>query len=155
MPADDLLSLNAHDPIPAGIELAPGVRVAEDDLRLQYARGGGPGGQNVNKLNTKAELWVPVAAMIGLTDRAKERLAGMAGHRLTLAGEIHLSSDTQRTQAANREEVFQRLRELIISAMHEPKRRRKTKPSRASKLRRLEGKKRRGEVKAKRRYGGE
>lgn len=155
MPADELISPDARDSIPDGIELAPGVRVAEDHVRLQYARGGGPGGQNVNKLNTKAELWVPIAAMVGLTDRARDRLKSLAGHRLTLAGEIHLSSDAQRTQAANRENIFQRLRELIIAALHEPKRRRKTKPSRASKLRRLEGKKRRSEVKAKRRYSGE
>ncbi len=154
MAADDLIP-RLPTPPPGGIELAPGVRVADGDLRLQYARGGGPGGQNVNKLNTKAELWVPVASLVGISDRARARLLGLAGHRLTQAGEIHISSDTCRTQEANRQEVFERLRELIIQALHEPKRRRKTKPSKAAKRRRLDSKKRRGEIKANRRYGGE
>jgi ribosome-associated protein len=151
---DGLLPAEPPEP-PGGMEVAPGVRVAEADLRLQFARSGGPGGQNVNKLNTKAELWVPLAALVGLTHRARERLARLAGHRLTAAGEIHISSDTRRTQEANRAEVFERLRELIVAARHEPKPRRKTKPSRASKQRRLEGKRRRGEIKAKRRFSPE
>lgn len=137
------------------MELAPGVRAPVSAIRLQYARGSGPGGQNVNKVNTKAELWVPLVALIGLTERARERLGKAAGFRLTQAGEIHIASDTQRTQEANRAEVFERLRELIVLAMHEPKRRRKTKPSRASKRRRLDAKKHRGEIKSKRRFSGE
>jgi ribosome-associated protein len=64
---------------------------------------------------------------------------------------VHLSSDTERTQPANRAAVMERLRDLLVSALHEPKPRRKTKPSRASKLRRLESKRRRSEVKSKRR----
>jgi len=150
--ADDLIPNQPSSTTPGGIELAPGVRIADSNLRLQYARGGGPGGQNVNKLNTKAELWVPITAMIGLTERARERLVSLAGHRLTQAGEIHIASDTRRTQEANRAEVFERLRELMIQAKHEPKRRRKTKPSRAAKQRWLDAKKRRGDVKSKRRY---
>jgi len=151
--ADDFLAPEPRNPGISGIELAPGVRISEDEIRLQYARGSGPGGQNVNKVNTKAELWVPISAIMGLTDRAKDRLTKVAGHRLTQAGEIHIASDTQRTQEANRSEVFHRLRELLIIASHEPKRRRKTKPSRAAKQRRIDAKKRRGEVKATRRYG--
>jgi ribosome-associated protein len=150
----DLLPPDKPAP-PGGVEVAPGVRVVEDALRLQFARSGGPGGQNVNKLNTKAELWVPVAALIGLTEAARERLKNLAGHRLTTAEEIHIVSDTRRTQEANRAEVFDRLRDLIVRARHEPRRRKKTKPSRASKQRRLESKRRRGEIKAKRRYSGE
>ena len=98
------------------MELGPGVRSGEGGLRLQYARGGGPGGQNVNKLNTKAELWVMISSLIGLDEGAKHRLAKLAGRRLTLAGEIHLSSDTHRTQQMNRSAVFDRLRELIVQA---------------------------------------
>ena len=67
------------------IELAPGVFAPDDGVRLQFARSGGPGGQNVNKLNTKAELWVPVAALQGLTGRAAARLRLAAGKRLTQA----------------------------------------------------------------------
>ena len=153
MAIDDLIP--SDPPSTATFELAPGVFVPDSQVHLQYARGGGPGGQNVNKLNTKAELWIHVNRLVGMTERAKQRLMAMAGHRLTQAGEIHISSDTQRTQEANRAEVFQRLRELILQAQHEPKRRRKTKPSRASKQRRLTAKKIRGEIKTNRRRPAE
>jgi ribosome-associated protein len=148
--------MSESDPKPpaitSGIELAPGVTVNENRLRLQYARSSGPGGQNVNKVNTKTELWVPINALIGLTENARARLTKLAGHRLTLAGEIHIAADNHRTQEANRAEAFDRLRELIIQAMHEPKRRKKTKPSKGAKRRRLNEKKRRGAVKSNRRY---
>jgi len=136
---------------PGGVELAPGVCVADGDLRIQFSRGSGPGGQNVNKVNTRAELWVPIAAIIGMTAAAKVRLASLAGHRLTQAGELHVASDTHRTQEANRSALFERLRELIIQAAHEPRRRRKTRPTLGSKRRRLESKRRRSDVKLKRR----
>lgn len=120
-------------------------------MRWQYARSSGPGGQNVNKVNTKAEMWVAVEALEGLTPRAVERLRAIAGRRLTTSDEIHVASDSERTQEGNRAQVLQRLRELLIEAMHEPKRRRKTRPSRAARQRRLDAKRRRSEVKANRR----
>ena len=135
------------------MEIVPGVRVAESSIRFRYARSSGPGGQNVNKVNTKAELWLPLDAVYGLTPRALDRLKQMAGKRLTIAGEIHISSDTERTQESNRAAVMERLRALLTQAVHEPKARRKTKPSRASKRRRVEAKRKRGEVKANRRGG--
>lgn len=134
-------------------ELVPGVRVPESVMRFQFARSGGPGGQNVNKLNTKAELWVPLGAIVGLSDRAVGRLRTLAGRRLTIAGEIHITSETERTQEGNRLAVLDRLRELLLKAVHEPKPRRKTKPSRGAKRRRLESKRKRSEVKS-RRTGG-
>jgi ribosome-associated protein len=143
----------ADDLIPSATkEVGPGVR---GSIRLQYARGGGPGGQNVNKLNTKAELWVAISSLTGLTEGALHRLATLAGRRLTAAGEIHLSSDTYRTQQMNRAAVFDRLREMIVAAQYQPKRRRKTRPTRASKQRRLDAKKQRGNIKAGRRYAGD
>ncbi len=141
----------ADTPPISGIELAPGVYIAEGDLRLQYARSGGPGGQNVNKVSSKAELWAPVEAIIGLSDRAKTRLRDQAGSKLTKADEIHIAGDESRSQESNRQIVLDRLRALIIQARHEPKKRRKTKPSRAAKQRRLDAKKQRGQTKALRR----
>jgi ribosome-associated protein len=135
------------------VEIVPGIRAVESSIRFRYARSSGPGGQNVNKVNTKAELWLPIDALFGLTPRALDRLKQMAGKRLTIAGEIHIASDTERTQEANRAAVMDRLRALLAQAIHEPKARRKTKPSRASKRRRVEAKRKRGEVKANRRGG--
>jgi ribosome-associated protein len=134
-----------------GIELAPAVTIPRDALRLQFARSGGPGGQNVNKVNTKAELWVLVGAIRGLRETALARLRTLAGSRLTKGDEIHIVSESERSQEGNRQEVMDRLRELIVQAKVEPKRRRKTKPSAGAKRRRLDSKKRRGEIKAQRR----
>ena len=135
------------------LEVAPGVHVTPSALRFQFARSGGPGGQNVNKLNTKAELWVPLTAITGLSDRAAARLRRLAGRRLTQSDELHLTAETERTQEGNRSAVMERLRHLLLQALHEPKPRRKTKPSRASKQRRLDAKKRRSQVKSRRRGG--
>jgi len=154
MSADPLKSPADFLSAAGAIELAPGVGIEPSRLRLQYARSSGPGGQNVNKVNTKTELWAPVAALIGLSDAARGRLAKLAGHRLTLAGEIHIAADNHRTQEANRAEAFDRLRDLIVQALHEPRRRRKTKPSKAARRRRVDAKKRRGAVKVNRRYSG-
>jgi ribosome-associated protein len=134
-----------------GIELAPGVYALPAAVRFQFARSGGPGGQNVNKLNTKAELWVHVGALVGLTAGAKQRLRNAAGRRMTTADELHMVSETERGQEGNRAAVLERLREMIVRAKVEPKVRRKTKPSKAAKARRLEGKKRRSEIKQGRR----
>ena len=150
---DDLIPL--PPPAPAGVEVAPGVTVPEWGLRLQYARSSGSGGQNVNKVNTKAELWVTVAALAGLTEAAKGRLAALAGSRLTAGGQVHIAADNRRSQEMNRAEAFDRLRELIVRARHEPKRRVKRKVSKGAKRRRVDAKKRRGAVKSNRRYSGE
>ena len=136
------------DSPPPGIELAPGISVAADALRLAYTRSSGPGGQNVNKVSSKAELWVAVGAIVGLSEGARARLRTAAGSRLTKSDEIHLAADGSRSQEANRQEVLQRLREMIVVARVEPKTRRKTKPSRGSRQRRLDAKKQRGELKA-------
>src|SRR3982751_4766969 len=104
-----------------GTTLAPGVWAEASALRFQFARSGGPGGQNVNKVNSKAELWVAVDALIGLRPGARERLKQAAGRRLTAAGEIHLISESERGQEANRANVMQRLREMIVAAKVEPK----------------------------------
>jgi ribosome-associated protein len=127
--------------------------VAESAVRFQYARSSGPGGQNVNKVNTKAELWVPLAAITGLSPAAMERLRKAAGRRVTSAGEIHIAADVERTQERNREAALDRLRQLLAEALREPKVRRRTKPSKAAKRRRLESKRRRSDIKSGRRSG--
>ncbi len=130
-----------------GQEVAPGIFVPDGAIRFQYARSGGPGGQNVNKLNTKAELWVTVTGFRGLASDAVARLRKLAGHQLTQHDEIHIAAQTGRTQEANRAAAMERLRELLLRAMHRPKTRRPTRPSKAAKRRRLESKQRRSRVK--------
>ncbi len=130
------------------IEVGPGVYAPASALRFSYARSSGPGGQNVNKVNTKVEMWIRPDLLLGLNLRAIDRLGKLAGRRLTGEGEIHLSADTERGQEGNRSEAFRRLREMIVQAKVEPKVRRKRKPSKAAKARRLEGKRRRSEVKS-------
>jgi ribosome-associated protein len=139
------------DPI-HGIELAPGVlAVPPSALRIKYARSSGPGGQNVNKVNTKAELWIAVTALSGLKPAAAARLRVLAGNRLTRNDEIHLTGEESRSQEGNRLLILERLREIIVRAKVEPKVRKKTKRTRGAQLRRLDSKKRRGEIKSQRR----
>ena len=132
--------------------MAPGLWVPASALRLQHSRSSGPGGQNVNKLNTRVELWVQLDSIAAqISERALQRLLDLAGPgRLTRGNELHLACEASRSQEANRQMALQRLRELLIAAMKEPKPRRKTKPSRASKQRRLDQKKRRSQTKARR-----
>jgi ribosome-associated protein len=153
--SESILPLPLPAPPADAIDLAPGVTVSESALRFQYARSRGPGGQNVNKVNTKAEVWVPLTAIVGMTTPALGRLRGIAGKRVTALGEIHLAADSGRTQEQNRQGVIERLRVMVAAAVHEPKPRRKSKPSRAARQRRLDAKRRRGEIKSGRRGGAE
>jgi ribosome-associated protein len=131
------------------------VRVPASAVRIQFSRSSGPGGQNVNKVNSRAEIWLRVSDIAGLTFAAQTRLRAMAGSRLTAADEVHLDAHESRSQEANRQLAIERLREMIVKAMVEPKRRRKTKPSYGSKMRRLDSKKRRSDIKKNRRGGAE
>lgn len=130
--------------------LAPHVRVAKASLRYTFSRSSGPGGQAVNKVNSRAQLRVAVEAIDGLDDAARERLRSMAGGRLTEAGELLFDSDEHRSQAANRRACLQRLRALVGRAMIEPRVRKKRRPSRAMIEKRLQAKRRRAEKKARR-----
>lgn len=124
-----------------GVELGPGVWTDRSELRFGFSRSGGPGGQNVNKVNTKTELRVRLEAMHGLSERALARLRQMARSRITAEGDVLVVSETERTQEGNRRACLERLRGVIIAAQKENKPRRKTKPGRAAKARRLESKK--------------
>jgi len=151
-PTADLI---AAAPTPARIELAPGVYTPEDALVIRFSRGGGPGGQNVNKVNTRAELWLAIDNLTGIAPDALLRLQSLAGSRFTQAREIHLVSQVERTQESNRADVMQRLREMIVQAMVRPKPRRKTRPTAASRRRRLDAKRHRAGIKSNRRGGEE
>lgn len=158
--------LDHNEPAPGGVMIAPGVTVPGGVLRWAFSRSAGPGGQNVNKLSTKAELRVDVEDL-PISGRARARLRGLAGRRILgvqtftdeegrpreRGGELLLTAETERSQSANKQECLDKLRDLIVRAMVEPKVRRKTKPTRASKERRLEGKKRRGDIKRGRQRG--
>lgn len=132
----------------------PGVRVRWDQLRFSAVRASGPGGQNVNKVSTKIELRVWLSAL-GLDHDALVRLRRLAGRRITEQGELVLNESGSRSQSANREAVIDRLRQLVREAMVPPKPRVKTKPTRGSERRRVEGKKRASETKKLRRRPGE
>jgi ribosome-associated protein len=124
-----------------GVELGPGVWTDRTELRFGFSRSSGPGGQNVNKVNTKTELRIRVTAMHGMSDRAVARLRVMAKNKMTAEGDLLIVSETERTQEGNRRACMEKLRVIIIAAQKEPKVRRKSKPSKGSKVRRLEGKK--------------
>lgn len=136
----------------SGVELAPGIRVPATAVQVVYSRSGGPGGQNVNKLSTRAELRLCTDALsTALPAPAMARLRALAGSRITREGVLQLFSQEFRSQEANRQTVFEKLRELIARALTAPKPRRPTKVSRAAKRRRVDDKKRRGQLKSLRR----
>jgi ribosome-associated protein len=130
------------------VEIAPGAWVEEDQLRFSYCRSSGPGGQNVNKVNTKAELRVALAALRGLSERTRARLAQLAGSRLTNQGELILTCEVSRSQESNRDTALLKLRELLVRAQHQPKPRKATRPSAGARRRRLESKRIRSQIKA-------
>ena len=131
-------------------ELAPGVRVPAAALEVTFSRSGGPGGQHVNTASTRAQLRVDLDRL-GLTPEVRTRLEALAGSRLTEQGEIVLASSVHRSQRLNAMECRERLAELIRRARVRPKARKPTKPTAGAKRRRIEGKKRRGEIKRQRR----
>jgi len=123
-----------------GIELAPGVWTDRAELHFGFSRSSGPGGQNVNKVNSKTELRVRPESLHGLSDAALTRLRTQAGRRITLEGELLIVAESERTQEANRQICLRKLRDLIVAAATVPKIRRKTRPSKGSRLRRLDSK---------------
>ena len=117
------------------------------EVSFSASRGGGPGGQNVNKVSTKMELRFPVNDSETLTETQKQRLLSKLKNRITISGELVLTSSAERTQWRNREKVTQKFFELIEKALSPPKKRIKTRPTKASKLKRLENKKKQGQKK--------
>ena len=110
----------------------------ERDLQFQFVRGSGPGGQNVNKVATAAQLRFDVIGTEALNAAVKARLRALAGNRMTAEGALLIIARNHRTQEGNRRDALERLEQLIARASVEPKKRHKTRPTFGSRQRRLE-----------------
>jgi len=129
------------------LPVAAGVEIPDSELSLSFVRSSGPGGQNVNKVATAAQLRFDLEHSSVLSDGAKARLRHLSGRRLTAEGAILIIARNHRTQESNRREAEQRLAELVRRALTAPKRRVATRPTGAARERRLLQKVRQGRAK--------
>lgn len=128
------------------IEITPSLQIDDRELQIDFVRASGPGGQNVNKVATAAQLRFDVR-LSSLPEDVKARLIHLAGNRVTAEGQLLIEAKRFRTQEQNRDDAIQRFAGLVRKALVKPKVRKKTKPTQASKEERLKAKKRRGEIK--------
>ena len=134
MPADDLV-------------IHPGLAIPDAEIVERFVRASGAGGQNVNKVSTAVELRFDIAGSPSLPEPLRARLLARRDRRLTDAGVLVIEAQRFRTQDRNRQDARERLAAFIAAGLPVPKRRIETKPTRASKQRRLEGKRERSEIK--------
>lgn len=135
----------------SGIQVQDGVLIPESAIETKAARSGGPGGQNVNKLATKIQMWVDLNQITGLRPEQLFRVKEFLKSRLDHDGRLLVASQDTRSQWRNREDVADKVAELIRAALVVPKFRRKTKPTYASKQRKIEEKRHQQKLKDNRR----
>jgi ribosome-associated protein len=133
------------------IQITPTIAIDEREIQLDFTRASGPGGQHVNKVATAVQLRFDVRRSPSLPDEVKERLIRLSGKRITETGVLIIEARRFRTQEQNRQDAINRLVELIRRAARRPKTRRKTRPSAASRERRLSAKRHRSDKKRLRR----
>ena len=143
---------NPPAPTPTGrLIVTESLAIPLDEFRFEFARSGGPGGQNVNKVNSKAVLrWVPLESP-SLPPAVKDRLLRAVGSKLTNDGELLVTSQLTRDQGRNVDDCLDKLRAIVLAAARPPKARRASRPTFASKVRRVEAKLRRSDTKKMRR----
>jgi ribosome-associated protein len=129
------------------IQITPNIAISESEIQEDFIRSSGPGGQNVNKVASAVQLRFNVTRSPSLPEDVKQRLWKLAGTRVNADGILIIEARRYRTQSRNRDDAMDRLVSLIKRATESPKRRIKTKPTRASRERRLDAKRRRGEIK--------
>lgn len=136
------------------IEITPTIKIDDEEIELAFIRSPGPGGQNVNKVSSAVQLRFNVLGSPSIPEEVKQRLIKLAGRRMTSGGILILEARQYRTQEHNRQAAVERLVKLIQQASQPPRPRHKTKPTHAAVLRRLETKRKRGEIKRMRRDEG-
>jgi len=133
------------------IEIAPRLEIDDGELRFEAGPSSGPGGQNVNKVETRVTLLFDLEASPSLDESQRQRLRERLATRISKRGILRVVSQRHRTREANRRAVLERFVELVTEALHEGPPRRPTRPTRAARKRRLEAKRRRSRLKAERR----
>ena len=129
------------------IEINNGLSLPDDEIRFTFSRSGGPGGQNVNKLNTRATLWFDVAGSPTLSESQRNKILRCLGNRISNDGMLQVVSMQSRSQLTNREDALRRFAGLLAGALVEKPVRKKTRVSKGAKERRLQAKKRKGTIK--------
>jgi len=134
-----------------GIVINSHLIISSSEIAYRTTRSSGPGGQHVNKTETQVELSFDVARSPSLTEAQRQRILGQLKNLVDQDGVLHLTAQSERSQLRNREIVTARFQAVLAAALRVPKKRRPTKPTAASKTKRLESKKRRGQAKQLRR----
>jgi ribosome-associated protein len=150
-----LPKITRREKVGSMLEVAPHIRIPDTEFEFTFARSSGPGGQNVNKVNSKAILrWNPTTSP-SLPEAVRARLLAKFASKLTTGGEFVIASERYRDQPKNIDDCLEKLRTMLLEVARPPKKRRPTKPSRASKERRLDSKRRDSARKSNRRNFGD